>query len=81
MLRAFLVSRFPLRCFARGARHHRVHRWQRVLFTHAITVKALPGIKSSAIVQPYFSVAGRRPNNSFKRTAPPPLNSSVRCFQ
>jgi hypothetical protein len=73
----FLVSRFLLRCIARGTWHHRVRRWQRVLFAHAITVKALPGIKSSAIVQSYFGVAGRRPNKSFKRTAPPPLNSSV----
>jgi hypothetical protein len=72
------ISRiFILRC-ARGSSQRGPRRQRLVLRAQATSFAALPSIQSSAIVLLTDGVDVLPSNQSFKRTAPPPLNSSVR---
>ena len=77
--RAGVVSRFFLLRAARGSSQPGFRRQRFVLPTQATTFAPLPGFKSSAIVQVTDGVACCRLTGHSRRTASPPLNSSVRA--
>jgi hypothetical protein len=73
-----VVSRFFLLHAARGSSQLGLRRQRLVLRTQAANFAPLPGIQSSVIVQVTDGVACCRLTSHSRRTASPPLNSSVR---